>query len=104
MSETYETPRKGTLLELTESYANNPAGTTGLIYHVEEHRGVQYYSVLLSNGTDVGQFTILELELSFQVIGHQNLLYFFASPSQLQQDYKSGVFTSCFSLIASRQV
>ena len=96
----------GSLIAITESIANNPVGTAGIIYHHQVSRSegnglpehdIHSVSVLLENGHDIGVFTAAEADASFDVIGYYPLQYGFTTPAQLQTDYAAGRFTPCFS-------
>lgn len=97
-SELSENPTLGTLVRTGDSFGNNPPGSLGIVYYIEEDDGVIYSSVLLENGDDIGAFNPIEVSMDLIVESHHALDYSYQGITKLLADYQAGVFTPFFQM------
>ncbi len=86
----------GTVVKVTTSFMNEPAGVHGIIYESYNHSHSEGVSVITQNGTDLGGFSKSEQEKFLQVITHFPMDYRFTNAIQLAEDFRSGRFTHYF--------
>lgn len=91
--------RVGDVVQLNESFGENPLGSIGVVYETytdEATVASNLVSVILANGHDIGTFTVSEQFESFTLIGYAELTYQYRTPGQLMADYRRGDFNEVF--------